>query len=503
MTRCDAGKILITRHLAAPWEDPPGPVPSTYSPSAQFGTLEALGETQLIKAVRQNDLRTAQYLLEHRADPNEKDGFGETALMEAAAQGQPNLCKLLLESLANVGYRSPTKLRAQDLAADHVKHFFNMPQSYWHDRGLRLAARQHNLRRAALLLERAKQDKQEVDVNGADGNGFTPLHVCAARAPDSDESRLFTRWLLDEKATVNATNLLGETPLILATRASADAQKSLRLSIVKLLLKSRAAVNTSDSVLHETPLMEAAGIGDSELVLTLLRAGAESARCSASGQSALDFALNDEVKWMLKNPMQATSGSPWPSRQPNSRVPPPPPQPQPQPQQPQPGPRPPFPSFVPKQPGPKTLPKKPQTYSERLQSLLAKYPGFAGSGVEMPSHAWQWSHEELELFIGSMGQFWPPGRARPSMKPGPTAGAGAAGRGRDVWERPKPSLRPHYQVLGVADGTRDQQTLKRAYRQAALKWHPDKNPNDPHAAANFQKACNAFEQICKALGFNA
>lgn len=50
MTRCDAGKILITRHLAAPWEDPPGPVPSTYSPSAQFGTLEALGETQLIKA---------------------------------------------------------------------------------------------------------------------------------------------------------------------------------------------------------------------------------------------------------------------------------------------------------------------------------------------------------------------------------------------------------------------------------------------------------------------
>ncbi|CAJ1344129.1 unnamed protein product [Effrenium voratum] len=148
-------------------KDPPGPVPSTYSPStyspsAQFGTLEALGETQLIKAVRQNDLRTAQYLLEHRADPNEKDdGFGETALMEAAAQGQPNLCKLLLESLANVGYRSPTKLRAQDLAADHVKHFFNMPQSYWHDRGLRLAARQHNLRRAALLLERAKQDKQE------------------------------------------------------------------------------------------------------------------------------------------------------------------------------------------------------------------------------------------------------------------------------------------------------------------------------------------------------
>ena len=31
--------------------------------------------------------------------------------------------------------------------------------------------------------------------------------------------------------------------------------------LVKLLLEQRAAVNTSDAVLHETPLMEAAGTG--------------------------------------------------------------------------------------------------------------------------------------------------------------------------------------------------------------------------------------------------
>lgn len=89
----------------------------------------------------------------------------------------------------------------------------------------------------------------------------------------------------------------------------------------------------------------------------------------------------------------------------------------------------------------------------------------------------------------------------------------------------------------MPDGTRNHQTLKKAYRrldfpsffdrfwivfhenlrQAALKWHPDKNPNDPMAASNFQKACNAFErldtvlfganiyvprQICKVLGFS-
>ena len=73
-------------------------------------------------------------------------------------------------------------------------------------------------------------------------------------------------------------------------------------------------------------------------------------------------------------------------------------------------------------------------------------------------------------------------------------------------------------VLGLPDGTKNHQVLKKAYRwcaqlsfallqlrrvskvrQAALKWHPDKNPNDPHAASNFQKACNAFEQLGKSL----
>lgn len=39
----------------------------------------------------------------------------------------------------------------------------------------------------------------------------------------------------------------------------------------------------------------------------------------------------------------------------------------------------------------------------QLRRLLAKYPGFVGSGVDMPSHAWQWTNEELELFIGNFG----------------------------------------------------------------------------------------------------
>lgn len=93
---------------------------ATFSPSAPFGRLEALGETQLIKAVRQTDVRTVQYLIEHRANPNEKDNFGETALMEAAAQGHHQLCKVLLENGANIAHKSPTGLSAKDFATEQV-----------------------------------------------------------------------------------------------------------------------------------------------------------------------------------------------------------------------------------------------------------------------------------------------------------------------------------------------------------------------------------------------
>lgn len=48
-----------------------------------------------------------------------KDNFGETALMEAAAVGHPQLCKILLENCANVAYKSPTGLSAKDFASEH------------------------------------------------------------------------------------------------------------------------------------------------------------------------------------------------------------------------------------------------------------------------------------------------------------------------------------------------------------------------------------------------
>jgi molecular chaperone DnaJ len=51
--------------------------------------------------------------------------------------------------------------------------------------------------------------------------------------------------------------------------------------------------------------------------------------------------------------------------------------------------------------------------------------------------------------------------------------------------------RDYYEVLGV-DRQADDSALKAAYRKLALKFHPDRNPGDKDAEANFRDAAEAY-----------
>src|SRR6476660_2295641 len=54
--------------------------------------------------------------------------------------------------------------------------------------------------------------------------------------------------------------------------------------------------------------------------------------------------------------------------------------------------------------------------------------------------------------------------------------------------------RDYYEVLGVARGAPEDE-IKRAYRKLAVKFHPDKNPDDPHAEEKFKELGEAYDVL--------
>ena len=54
--------------------------------------------------------------------------------------------------------------------------------------------------------------------------------------------------------------------------------------------------------------------------------------------------------------------------------------------------------------------------------------------------------------------------------------------------------RDYYEVLGV-ERNADADTIKKAYRKAAIKYHPDKNPGDKEAEDKFKEAAEAYDVL--------
>ena len=123
------------------------------------------------------------------ADINARDDHGRTALNLAAAHGDIDQVKLLLDKGANVN--------AKDSDGATPLH---------------AAARKGHLAIAELLVARG------ADVNAASNNGATPLHLAGAYG-----NMGLADWLAGKVADVNARDNVGRTPLKVTTNNKHDA----------------------------------------------------------------------------------------------------------------------------------------------------------------------------------------------------------------------------------------------------------------------------------------
>ena len=55
-------------------------------------------------------------------------------------------------------------------------------------------------------------------------------------------------------------------------------------------------------------------------------------------------------------------------------------------------------------------------------------------------------------------------------------------------------MRDYYEILGVNKGSSDDE-IKKAYRKIAIKYHPDKNPDNKSAEEKFKAAAEAYSVL--------
>ncbi len=182
------GSEPVIRELLAAGVDPNSPNPE--------------GETALMLVVRTGQVDAAEVLIDAGADVNAKEHWaGQTALMWAGAQLQPEMVKLLLANGAQVDARSTVREWTRKVSSE--------PRPKELAQGgltpLMFAARTGCIECAELLLGAG------ADINLTDPYGVTPLVVATLNLQND-----FAAYLVEKGADINQWDLYGRTPLYVA-----------------------------------------------------------------------------------------------------------------------------------------------------------------------------------------------------------------------------------------------------------------------------------------------
>lgn len=182
------GSEPVIRELLAAGVDPDSPNPE--------------GETALMLVVRTGRVDAAEVLIEAGAEVNAMERWaGQTALMWAGAQLQPEMVKLLLANGAQVDARSTVREWTRKVSSE--------PRPKELAQGgltpLMFAARTGCIECAELLLGAG------ADINRTDPYGVTPLVVATLNLQND-----FAAYLVEKGADINQWDLYGRTPLYVA-----------------------------------------------------------------------------------------------------------------------------------------------------------------------------------------------------------------------------------------------------------------------------------------------
>ena len=247
-------------------------------------------------AIRSNDLTRLKSLVRGGADVNVPDRLGETPLMYAAVAGSPEAMKFLLDQGADANAQSQSGATALIWSATDLAKVRLLL-----DHGANVNAATKRKRTALLVAAMSDRSAPIVRLliaRGADVHATDFVKTTALRAATLGNDTETIRIMVDAGVDVNAADLPGITPLMMAAGWSGN------LMAVKMLLAKGANVNAVSAPVMGlpskngpsefgllTPLLMAAPFGPPDLIRTLLDAGADVNAKDVRGMTPLMLAL--------------------------------------------------------------------------------------------------------------------------------------------------------------------------------------------------------------------